>query len=140
MKYTLDNGKVINIPDEEITKGIELLGLSKDESIQMYLDDNGYTENDEQIALDDIASNVKIDHDARAVREPRKKPTAPRTYVNSKEKNIVYNRIKECVETIASEHGGSVEVLNEGKLILLNLPTTNRPIKIDVIQARPPKS
>ena len=138
MVYNLD-GKNITIPDIEITKGMELLGLSRDEAIQMYLDDNGYTENDEQIALDDIASAVKIEHDAKAISKPRKKSSTPRTYINSDEKTMVYQRVKECIETIASENGGSAEVLKDGKLLQLKLPTTNRPIKIDVIQARPPK-
>jgi hypothetical protein len=139
MKHTLNTGKVITIPDEEITKGIELLGLSRDESIQMYLDDNGFTVNDEQAELNDIASLVKIEHGAKEVKA-RKKPAAPRTYVNSDEKTMVYERIKECVQTIANDNGGSAEVLKDGKLLLLKLPTTNRPIKIDIIQARPPKS
>ena len=43
--YLLANGKVVRIPMEEIQKQMRLLRLTKDEAIQMWLEDEGYLEN-----------------------------------------------------------------------------------------------
>ena len=61
MKHTLENGKIVIIPDTEIKKNMDLLKISKQESIEMWLDDNGYTTNEEQENLEKIAKTVKID-------------------------------------------------------------------------------
>ncbi len=45
MRYDF-NGKTINIPDAELEKSMKLLGLSKEEAIEMYLEDEGYLENE----------------------------------------------------------------------------------------------
>ena len=40
MKYTLKNGKVVNIPDKEIEQSMKVLELTKEEAIEMWLEDN----------------------------------------------------------------------------------------------------
>ena len=45
MTYNL-NGKNIRIPDAEIDKSMKLLGISHDEAVQMWLEDEGYLENE----------------------------------------------------------------------------------------------
>ena len=45
MKYNL-NGKIINISDAELAKNMKALDISKDEAIQMFLEDEGYLENE----------------------------------------------------------------------------------------------
>ena len=45
MKYEL-NKKMINIPDEEISTFETKYGLSQDEAIQLWLEDNDYLENE----------------------------------------------------------------------------------------------
>ena len=45
MKYDF-NGKILNIPDKELKNSMEALGISKEEAIQMWLDDNDYTTNE----------------------------------------------------------------------------------------------
>ena len=39
MNYTLENGKVVRIPDAEIANNMELLDISREEAIQMWLED-----------------------------------------------------------------------------------------------------
>ena len=36
MKYTLPNGKNVNIPDKEIEKNMKLLEISKEEAVEMW--------------------------------------------------------------------------------------------------------
>lgn len=46
MKYVLD-GKQISIPNEEIDTFVSKYGLSQEEAIQLWLEDNDYIENEE---------------------------------------------------------------------------------------------
>ena len=46
MKYTLENGKVVNIPDNEIEYNMKTLELSKEEAIDLWLEDNDYQVNE----------------------------------------------------------------------------------------------
>ena len=52
MKYTLPNGKNINIPDSEIKSHMANLQLTEEEAIQLYLEDEGYLDNEELEELD----------------------------------------------------------------------------------------
>lgn len=45
------NGKKIKIPDKEIESNMKLLDITKDEAIEMWLDDHDYTINEEQEKL-----------------------------------------------------------------------------------------
>ena len=58
MKYDF-KGRTINIPDEEIEKNMKVLDISKDEAIEMWLDDNDYTENEVVEELTKKAKEVK---------------------------------------------------------------------------------
>lgn len=59
MKYDF-NGKILNIPDKELEKSMKALEISKEEAIQMWLDDNDYTVNDTVEELSEKAKkNVK---------------------------------------------------------------------------------
>ena len=70
------NGKKLRINDSELEKISKTLDLTKEEAIAVWLDDNGYTNNEEQIALDNQASAVKINHHAKAINT---KPKAKKT-------------------------------------------------------------
>ena len=56
MTYTL-NGKNIKIPDNELESIQKGLQVTKEEAIQIYLEDNEYLENTEQVALDKKAKD-----------------------------------------------------------------------------------
>lgn len=71
MTYTLANGKTINIPTAEIEKSMKNLELTKEEAIQMWLEDEGYEENAEQQALEEKGKAVKVSGKAEE-RKPRK--------------------------------------------------------------------
>lgn len=81
MKYNF-NGKQINIPDEEIKKSMEILDLTEEEAIQMYLEDEGYIKNEEVERLTKKAKENKTDkivvrskvENTRAERTPKENP------------------------------------------------------------------
>lgn len=65
MRYQLGD-KSINIPDEEIKKNLQLVD-TEEEAIQLWLEDNEYLENVEQVELDKKGKATKISRGARAV-------------------------------------------------------------------------
>lgn len=134
MKYTLENGKVINIPDSEIKAHMKNLDLTEDEAIQLYLEDEGYLDNEELEELDSKAKKVKIQHGASTTEKTEKKEKKPRTVKISDEKQGLFDNIYHfLVET----YGGSVDILKENKLLTLKIG--EKTFKVDLIEQRPPK-
>lgn len=130
MKITLDNGKVVNIPDTEIEQAKKALDLSTKEAVEMWLDDNGYTDNDEQEELDKKAKEVKVNFvDAREIKE--KKDRKPITKKVSDEKKELF---QEILEKLIEIYGENVTILNENKLIQVKID--EKTFKIDVIEQR----
>lgn len=133
MRYTLPNGKNVNIPDKEIEKNMKLLEISREEAIEMWLEDEGYLDNEEQNELDEKAKKVKIDHGASAVDKSEKKEKKPREIKVSDEKQTLFSEI---VEKLA-ENGRNYEILKENKLICVKIG--EKTFKIDLIETRQPK-
>ena len=86
LKYQLKNGKTVNIPDKELEKSMKALELTKEEAIQMWLEDNDYEVNEEQEELDSKAKKVKIQHGASAVDKSQPKEKKERVVKVSDEK------------------------------------------------------
>ena len=135
MKYTLTNGKVVNIPDKEIEKSMKALELTQEEAIQMWLEDNDYEVNDEQVALDEKAKKVKIQHGASAIDKTEKKEKKPRVVKISDEKQALFGEIYLHLKEIFGEN---VEIIKENKL--LTVTQGKKVFKIDIIEQRPPKN
>ena len=134
MKYTLENGKIVNIPDKEIENSMKSLELTKEEAIEMWLEDEGYLDNEEQNELDSKAKKVKIDHGASAIDKTQKKEKKPREIKVSDEKQTLFGEI---VEKLA-ETGRNYEILKENKLICVKIG--KKTFKIDLIETRQKKS
>ena len=134
MKYNF-NGKTVNIPDVEIEKSMKILGLTKDQAIEMWLEDEGYLDNKEQVELTQKAKENKITatiHSARDTSKP--KASKPKTVKVSEEKQSLFADILGNLQ----ENYENVEVLKENKLIQVKL--NGKTFKIDLIEQRPPKN
>ena len=84
MKYNF-NGKEINIPDAEIQHNMKALGISEEEAVNMWLDDNDYTENEVVEELTKKAKSVKRYEQAE---KPRKKTVKERK-VDEEKKHLI---------------------------------------------------
>ena len=133
MRHELDNGKVINISDSQIKNFMDNLELSEAEAIQMWLDDNGYDENDEQKELDEKAKSVKIDHGASADR-PKSKGGKPRTIKISDAKKELFTKLSYYLNEFCEENNAEMTVLTENKLIEVRFG--GEIFKIDLVQRR----
>lgn len=133
MKYNF-NGKMINIPDDEIAKAMKNLDLTKEQAVEMWLEDEGYLENAEQIALCQVAKDNRITQVIHGTHEkPRKKSEKPKTVKISPEKLLLFLQIQEML----LENYENVEILKENKLI--QVETNGKILKIDLIEQRKAK-
>lgn len=134
MRYNL-NGKNINIPDADIERSMKSLELTKEEAIQMWLEDEGYLENEEQEELEKKAKENRITatiHQASA-KDPRKKTQKERVRKENPTKEMVIREIAALLPKFAED----VEVLNVGKLISFRIG--DEKYEIDLKQKRKPK-
>lgn len=134
MVYNL-NGKNIKIPDEDIKRNMEILDLSEDEAIQLYLEDEGYLENEEVAELTKKAKDSGIMstiHGAKA-EKPRVKVERERKENPTKERIIA-----EIGKFLCQLDGISgVNIANIGKII--EFECENKHFKLDLIQKREKK-
>lgn len=94
------NGKSIRIPDTYIQSAIDNLSLTKEEAIQMYLDDEGYTVNDEQQELIEKAKKAgRINGNAKADRE--RKPVKRERKPND-EKRAIIEKVQQAFSDIGA--------------------------------------
>ena len=116
MKYKLENGKEINIPDADIKNYMKTLDLTEEEAIEMYLDDEGYTENDEVEELTKKAKENKttLIHAQTDKRERKLRETAPK---EDKVKEDIINQVAELLGSIADR----VDITNKTKMIEFDL-------------------
>lgn len=74
MTYEFQNKKV-NIPDTEIENAMKVLDLTKEEAIQMWLEDNDYLKNEE---VEELTTKAKANRRYEKSDAPRKKVSKER--------------------------------------------------------------
>ena len=131
MKYNF-NGKDINIPDKEIKVLMKTLELTEQEAIETWLDDNGYTTNEEvekltKKAKDSGADKIKADRKQRAKREVTRKENPTKEQI-----------IAEIAHFLAeNSQNSAITVENVGKIITFE--RDGHKFKLDLIQTREKK-
>lgn len=136
MKYTLENGKIVNISDKDIENKMKLFELTKEEAIQLWLEDNDYLVNEELEELDAKAKKVKIDHEAQSTK-PRKKSEKPRTVKVSDAKKEFFSQLSQFLTDFSTENDANCTILKENKLFQIEFG--GEIFKLDLIQQRKPK-
>jgi hypothetical protein len=126
MRYTINN-KTVNIPDKEIEKSMKVLQLTKEEAIQMYLEDEGIVDNEvqEELTKKQKENKVKIRGDAK-----KRTTSKPRTVKTVEEKKELYNYILQCLKERYGEE--AVEEKNVNKILMLIVG--DKLFKIDIIK------
>lgn len=125
------NGKNINIPDAEIQNNMKLLGISKEEAIQMWLEDNDYLENEIVVELTKKAKeNKAVDHGAKADKE--RKPVKRERKPDLEKENLI-----EILANCLKNAGYDAEITNKSKIIEFKVGENH--YKLDLIKQRAPK-
>lgn len=127
MNYNF-NGKVLKIPDAELENNMKTLGISKEEAIEMWLDDNDYTTNEEAEAMTAKAKEVKRYEKSD---KPRAKTVKERK-VDEEKKRL----LNLCRVPIEGAGGVVTEVKNEAEFSF-TLGANKYTVKL--VKHRPPK-
>jgi len=134
MNYNF-NGKMLKISDDEIAKAMKSLELTKDEAIQMWLEDEGYLDNEEQEALE---KKAKENHITATIHQAKNTRTKKKT---QKERIRKENPVKEMViaeiAKILPNFAENVEITNVSKYISFTIG--DEKFEINLIQKRKPK-
>jgi len=130
MKYEF-NGRNITIPDEIIAKSMKLLEISREEAIQMYLEDEGYITNETVEELTKKAKAAGTEKITAKSTKPRKKSERKRKPDEEKE-NII-----KTLENALKQAGIDANITNKAKIIEFSIG--NNHYKLDLIKKRPPK-
>ena len=121
------NGKEINIPDAEIQHNMKALGISEEEAIDMWLDDNDYTENEVVEELTKKAKSVKRYEQAE---KPRKKTVKERK-VDEEKKHLI-----NILVTSLNGEVSNISVKNEAEISFI---CNENSYTIKLVKHRPPK-
>ena len=127
MTYNFE-GKNINIPDDEIEKSMKVLGISKEEAIDLWLCDNDYEEDEEAEALTVKAKAVKRYEKAD---KPRKATTKERKVDEEKKQLLNFCRIP-----IEGAGGIITNVKNEAEF---SFTFGDNCYTVKLVKHRPPK-
>ena len=123
----------ITISDEWIDRQCELLDISIEEVVDMYLADVGAVENTEQNELDSKAKKVKINHGATESKERKK---VERKREPNEAKRAVINCLLNALGTMADVE--NAEIKNAEKYI--DFAIGDRSFTINLVEHRKPKS
>ena len=85
MKYNF-NEKILNIPDAELEKSIKLFNLSKEEAIQLWLDDNDYTTNE---VVEELSEKAKKNIKRYEQSDKKRKPSTKERKVDEEKKKFL---------------------------------------------------
>lgn len=108
MKYDF-NGKMLNIPDKEIENNMKSLEISKEEAIQMWLDDNDYTVNE---TVEELSEKAKKNIKRYEQSEQKRKSTSKERKIDEEKKHFL-SSIRVLIEGM----GGNVtNIKNEAEL------------------------
>lgn len=133
--YRIADGRVVNIPNKELSALCQALRCSRQDAVDVWLCDHDYIVNPEEQALTEKAKENRITatiHKAKA----EVKPKTQRERVK-KEDPTKEGIIKAIAEMLPSLNAEEVTVVNTGKLITFKIGADT--YKLDLIRQRPPK-
>lgn len=134
MKYTYEN-KVYNIPDEEIDRHVEQLGISISEACELYLTDHDLITNEVVEELEAKGRKNRITatiHQAKGEKKPRK---AREKKVNPLKKELIQIIYKALFSKVDDIH--SIIVTNDEKYI--DLTVGDREFTVNLVEHRKKK-
>lgn len=130
--YRLKGGKVVQVPNDEVSKLATALKISRSEAVELWLYDEGYIENAEADELTAKAKENKVSHNARA--EVKQKTQRERVVKEDKVKEAIIQAVADMLPNLQAEN---VVIEKKGKLITFTVGEDK--FKLDLIRQRPPK-
>lgn len=94
------NGKALTIPDAEIEKSMKCLELTKDEAIQLWLEDNDYVVNEE---VEELTAKAKANKTERVQASAGKRKKTMKERKVDAEKGRLLGDIKALLEGLGAD-------------------------------------
>lgn len=132
--YKLKGGKVVNVPNAEVSKLQKALGCSRAEAVDCWLYDNDYIECPEADELTAKAKENKVSHNAKST-ESKPKTQRERVVKEDKVKEAIVQAVADMLPSLDAEN---VVIEKKGKLITFQVGADK--FKLDLIRQRPPKA
>lgn len=127
------NGKDVKVNENEVNKLVEKLGISEEEAIQTWLEDNDYEVNEEVVKLTKQAKDNKITATIHGAQKVRAKREVVRKEDPDKE-NLISWLAQFLTDNVSVEN---LQVTNVGKLI--EFEYLGNSYKLDLVKRRPKK-
>lgn len=127
------NGKKIRIADSEIENLVKGLNISTEQAIQIWLEDEGYLENEEQNSLDKKAKESKITATVHQAKSDNRKERKPRERKPDEEKEKIISNLAKFLENSTE----NVKITNISKIIEFDIGENH--YKLDLVRQRKPK-
>lgn len=127
------NGKDIKVNENEVNKLVEKLGISEEEAVQTWLEDNDYEVNEEVVKLTKQAKDNKITATIHGAQKVRAKREVVRKEDPDKE-NLISWLAQFLTDNVSVEN---LQVTNVGKLI--EFEYLGNSYKLDLVKRRPKK-
>lgn len=131
--YRLKGGKVVNVPNAEVSKLQVALKISRSEAVEVWLYDHDYIDCPEADELTAKAKENKVLHKAKAENAP--KTQRERVVKEDKVKEDIIQAVADMLPKLNAEN---VVIEKKGKLITFTVGEDK--FKFDLIRQRPPKS
>lgn len=129
------NNKNVNIPDKEIAQFVKSLDITETEAIEMWLDDNGYTTNEEVESLTKKAKANKTDKIVVSDKtKPRKK--TERAPTENPDKEFLIVQLYQALTGL--DNITALKITNKTKII--EFVYNNKSFKLDLVQKREKKA
>lgn len=139
MKYSLPNGRIVNIPDKDIEKLEKTLGVSREEAINTWLFDEEYISDETAEELTAKAKKNRITATIHEAKEEKteKKPKKPR----EKKENPLKRQIIDAIFAGLSENlpeNVEINITNDEKYI--DFVIDGMEFTVNLVQHRAKKS
>lgn len=134
--YHNNTPKTYNIPDDVIKHYMDTLDITEKEAVELWLDDNDITVNEEQENLDKKAKAVKIQHNAQA---EAKKERKPREKKENPTKKTIISAIVAGLTTKIGDNA-QITVRNDEKYIDFTLDNVEYTINLVAHRAKKSKN
>lgn len=138
MKYELDNGRIINIPDKDIERLQTSLKISYNEAVYTWLVDEGYFEDETVEELSEKAKKNRITatvHQAKADNSQKKERKPREKKANPLKKQIISAIFTGLCNNL--DENAIIDVENDEKYI--HLSVNGLEFTINLVQHRPKK-
>ena len=129
MKYKLENGKEINIDENVLLKSMSAFGISREEAIQLYLEDNDYEENEE---VEELTKKAKDNRITATIHQAKGKEGKKREVKRKEDpdKEWIISQLADALGKL----GISYKVTNIGKII--EFQYNDEEYKLDLVKRR----